>query len=294
MLRAARCVPLIANPTAGLGRSGRALPQVIQCLGGLGWRVRVHLTHHPEEAAELAQRLCGQYDRLLVVGGDGTIHSVLPALAGSQTALVVMPVGMSNGAARELHIPRSISGMCKVATGDKVRAIDLGCANGEPFLLMAGIGFDAAVVQSVNPRLKKWLGPAAYLLTALKHAPRARCCDMMIAADGRHFEFKGWLAVVSNTATYTYKWKAVPGADCANGSLDACIFEYGGLRSTAGQVMGAFAGLHVRHPRVRCLAAAEFEFDCDPPMPVQLDGDAAGLTPLRVTVMPQALRVLVP
>jgi len=291
---AARSVPLIANPQAGLGRSGRALPRAVMCLERLGWQVRVHLTSRADEAARIAARLCGQHDRLLVAGGDGTVHSVLPALAGSQTALALLPIGMANAAARELRIPRSIPRMCKVATGDNVRAIDLGSANGVPFVLMAGIGFDAAVVHSIKPRLKRLFGPVAYVLNGLRQAAMARPSVIRVTADGREFQLRGWLAVIANMATYTYFWKSVPSADCADGLLDACIFTPGGPFSKAGQLAAALAGFHLKHPLVHCLSGASLNLDCEPALPVQLDGEPAGWTPLRVTVMPKALRVLVP
>jgi len=291
---AARTVPLIANPEAGLGRTRRALPRAIMCLERLGWQVRVHLTSRADDTARIAARLCREHDRLLVAGGDGTVHSVLPALAGSQTVLALLPIGMANAAARELRIPRSIPQMCRVATGDKVRAIDLGCANGVPFVLMAGMGFDAAVVHTIKPRLKRLLGPGAYVLNGLRQAARARPSAIRVTADGREFELRGWLAVIANMATYTYFWKSVPSADCADGLLDACIFAPGGPFSKAGQLAAALAGLHLKHPLVRCLSGASLNFECDPALPVQLDGEAAGHTPLRVTAMPRALRVLVP
>ena len=294
MDRSAQHVPLVVNRIAGLGHAGGAESQIVRCLASLHCDVRVVPTTSGPQAAEVCARLREECDRILLAGGDGTVNSVLPALAGSGVALGLLPVGMANVLARELGIPLSIEGMCRVAAGGNVRSIDLGCANGRPFALMAGIGFDAQVIHALNPRLKRFLGPTAYVMTALRLAPRSVAARVEVTYEGGRRELDLWLAVVANASTYTYRWKAVPGADLADGLLDLCAFRCCGPMKTFGQVVAGVRGRHAQHPEVLLMRAASFTLTATPPLPVQVDGDAAGATPVTVTTLPGALRILVP
>jgi YegS/Rv2252/BmrU family lipid kinase len=231
---------------------------------------------------------------VIVAGGDGTINAVLPALAGSGFALGIVPAGSVNVLARELAIPRSLRRAAEVAAAGKVRRVDLGMAGGRPFALMAGLGFDAAVVGSVAPDLKNVLGSFAYVTRGLRLLATHSPSHFRIAADGGSFQTEAWLAVVANASRYTYRWRLAPEAQIDDGWLDLCLFQSSSPGRTAGQVIAALAGRHAEHPGVLHLRAREMQFESDPPVKVQLDGDAVGETPVDVRVAPKALSVLVP
>ncbi len=252
----------------------------------------------PEGVAEaLRKALAGESTdtaRVVVAGGDGTIHAVLPALANTGVPLAILPVGSVNVLARELGIPASLDAAIGVAKGGQPRQIDLGYANGRPFALMAGIGFDAAVVHSVAPDLKNLIGSFAYVargLQVLASYPQTR---FHIEADDEEVEEAGWLAVVANAGRYTYHWRLAPDARIDDGRLDLCFFASKSALQTAGQVVAVLGGRHSSHPGVRHLRAKRFRFHCEPEVAVQLDGDPAGSTPVEVTIAPGALTVIAP
>lgn len=232
--------------------------------------------------------------RAIVAGGDGTIHAVLPALANTGVPLAILPVGSVNVLARELGIPTSLDAAIGVAKSGQPRQIDLGCANGRPFALMAGIGFDAAVVHSVAPDLKNLIGSFAYVARGLQVLASYPQTHFHIEADGEEVEGAGWLAVVANASRYTYHWRLAPDARMDDGRLDLCFFASESAVQTAGQVVAVLGGRHSSHPGVRHLRAKRFRFHCEPEVAVQLDGDPAGSTPVEVTVTPGALTVMVP
>jgi len=105
--------------------------------------------------------------RVIVAGGDGTINAVLPALVGTSFPMAIVPVGSVNVLAREFGIPLAIDEAIGVAARGRLRRIDLGIADGRPFALMAGMGFDAAVVHSVASDVKNLVGPFAYVARGL-------------------------------------------------------------------------------------------------------------------------------
>src|SRR5437588_3777495 len=157
---------MIANPTAGsYTQHIYELEETLAFLRQHGWQVELKLTQASGDAQRLALEAVKQHiDVVIAVGGDGTINEVIQALAGSETALGVLPGGTANVWAREVGIPLGVSGAREVLVHGQRRRIDLGRANERYFLLMAGIGLDGEVTHAVEKKSLKRLGAFAYLL----------------------------------------------------------------------------------------------------------------------------------
>jgi diacylglycerol kinase family enzyme len=130
---------------------------------------------------------------------------VIAGLAGSEVPLGIIPLGTVNVLAREFGIPLNPTQALKVALEGSVRRIDLGMANGQPFALMAGLGFDAQVVSAVVPRLKELFGPVAYVTAGLRVLTRYKPSRFHFTADGMEFDLPAWLVVVGNASYYAYQ-----------------------------------------------------------------------------------------
>lgn len=289
---------LVANAKAGRVRGEAGVVRIEQRLRDAGMEVVTLPPSRPDRmAGALANALAGEAPgetRVVVAGGDGTINSALPALAGTGFPLAILPVGSVNVLARELGVPRELGAAIGVASQGRLRRIDLGTANGKPFALMAGMGFDAEVVGSVAQDVKNVVGSFAYVgrgLHLLATYPPSR---FRIEADGEKFETEAWLAVVANASRYSYRWRLAPEASIDDGWLDLCLFSSQSLTGTARQVIAVLSGRHATHPGVRHMRAKSLTFDCEPSVAFQLDGDAVGSTPVQVRVAPRALSVLVP
>lgn len=288
---------LVANPNAGRigGPAGSArLEQRLRAAGlevqpiSAGWPAGV-----ADALRQAMQREPAGQVQVVVAGGDGTIHAALPALVGAEVPLAILPVGSVNVLARELGLPRRLEAAIAVAREGRPRRIDLGLANGQPFALMAGIGFDAAVVHSVARPVKRLIGSFAYVVRGLRllaECPRSR---FVICADGCRVEAQAWQAVVANAASYTYGWQLAP-ARIDDGWLDLCLFHSHSAAQRMGQVISTLRGRHATHPGVEHMRARRFRFECEPPAPLQLDGDPAGASPVEVSLLHAALTVLVP
>jgi diacylglycerol kinase (ATP) len=289
---------LLVNPRAGRVRNQGAVARIERRLrGGDIDVVRVPVSSARRAAGALREALRGESPRrtrVVVAGGDGTIGAALPALMNTPFPLAILPVGSVNVLARELGIPRGLRAAAEVAATGRVWRIDLGLANGRPFALMAGMGFDAAVVGSVAPDVKNVLGSFAYVTRGLRVLATHSPSRFRITADRTTFETDAWLAVVANASRYTYRWRLAPAARIDDGRLDLCLFQSSSAAQTAGQVLAALAGRHAKYPGVLHLQGRSFEFESDPPVKVQLDGDAMGETPVTVSVARRALRIVVP
>ena len=137
---------LIANPVAGGGRARAVAEQATLALQTAGQAVELRYTHEKGHGTKLARQAVREHtDRLIVCGGDGTIGEVLPALAGSQTALGLLPFGTANDLARALAVPRKIDAAVHCLLKGQPRPIDLGQVGDRFFATVAAFGFDAEI-----------------------------------------------------------------------------------------------------------------------------------------------------
>lgn len=242
------------------------------------------------EAAESAKRAD---DLLFVVGGDGSVRAAALGLAGSQTALAAVPAGTVNVWAIEAGIPRDIKSALDVHVSGQVVRADLGRADGDCFLLMAGIGWDAEVARRVPSWLKEYVGDYAYLTQAAWMLPRFRPrLSRWTVGDAAFEEPLAWM-VVGNTRLYGGRIELTAEAMVDDGQLDLIAFAPENISD--GARLLAKLGIRRFHDddRVFQARAAEVSFST-PGLPVQLDGDFAGKTPMTFSADPGALRVSIP
>ncbi|HKI99459.1 MAG TPA: diacylglycerol kinase family protein [bacterium] len=157
---------LICNPTAGGYRPD--VPERVQsALAGQGVEVHVQRTQGAGHAVELAQALNG-VACVAAYGGDGTVREVAKGLLGRDLPLAFLPGGSGNSTAKELGLPLEPVAAALASLQGRVLPIRLGHINGEPFVNMAGIGFDALAVHLITPQLKARLGPLAYIAAGFR------------------------------------------------------------------------------------------------------------------------------
>jgi len=295
---------LIGNPSSGSGRGQRALTVAAKVLADAGWEfdlVRTEEAGHARTAA--AQAVEQGRQAVVVVGGDGTINEVVNALANTSVAIGVIPAGTGNVFAREMGIPYDPRRACRMLLASRPIDVDLGrafflsgpgTAASRYFLCMGGVGFDAKVVQAISAGAKSRLGIWAYVFAILKEAFRPPISDLTIRLNGETIDTKGWFLLVANAAYHAWRLKMCPGARMDDGLLDLRIFTHPGIPGYLQQILKAVlnprspdAGVFVRRFR-------EVRIEADPPLPVQLDGDLQGTTPITFAVAPLALRLLAP
>ncbi|WP_420453853.1 diacylglycerol/lipid kinase family protein [Ilumatobacter sp.] len=263
---------------------------------------RGHATRFAHDAARRG------LDVVIGYGGDGTLNEVATGIAGSDTALGVLPGGSTNVFARTIGLPNdpvvAVERLVAGIDARDFRSIGLGQVNGRYFCFHAGVGFDAAVVQAVERHgsLKRWLGHPLFISSAL--STWARGYDrtrphFSVSGDGGHLD-DGYFTIVLNTNPYTYLGNRPldlsPHAELDQ-RLVAITFTTLRARALVASLAGALRGGGVRpapHLDVRTdvehLVVAH-----DEPFPYQLDGDALGSTDrLEFTHVPDAVRLVFP
>jgi YegS/Rv2252/BmrU family lipid kinase len=266
-----------------------------KAMSDLGWAEPLWLETRPDDTGErLAQEAVRSgVDLVLASGGDGTITACVGGVAGSGVPLGVLPCGTGNLLARNLGLPLSLDEALDVALTGSDRRLDVGAANGRPFVVMAGIGFDAEMLHGADERLKSRVGWAAYVLSALRHL-RERPVRMTLRVDGSPPQ-RRWASgvIVGNVGLLQGNVRLLPDAVPDDGVLDVAVLAASGW--TGWLRLAADVLLRRRTGRVVQLTCRELIADASRARLWEVDGEVAGATrQLRVTLEPSSLLVRVP
>ncbi len=293
---------VIFNPSAGQWNARRELEKALGHLAKRGWEVVQRETRGKGDALRYAhEAVSSGYEAVIVAGGDGTVNEVVNGLVGSGVALGVLPLGTGNVWAREIGMPfptplrpsHLLAGAQTLAEG-LIYAADLGQAGERTFLLWAGVGFDAQVVENLNPRLKRYLGPLAYIFSGLSIARKSIGTPVTLTIDGEEISRKALFIEISNVPLYAAILRLAPEACLDDGLLEITIFKGKGILALIRHFFKMLIRRHLGDPQVERYKGREVRLTAALPLPVQVDGDYLGTTPLECTVLPQALRVIIP
>ncbi len=261
----------------------------------LGWDEPLWLETSPDDTGERLAReaVRSGVDLVLASGGDGTITACVGGVAGSGIPLGVLPCGTGNLLARNLGLPLSLDEALRVALTGSDRPLDVGRANGRPFVVMAGIGFDAEMLAGASEELKKQLGWAAYVLSGLRHLAD-RPVRVRLRADGGP-PLRHWASavIIGNVGSLQGNIRLLPDALPDDGVLDVAVLTAWGW--TGWLRLAADVVLRRRTGRLRRLTCRELLVDVGRARPWEVDGEVAGFArQLRISVEPGDLLLRVP
>ena len=286
---------LIANPTAGNARARRVAERAALALQDAGQAVELRYTRAKGHATELAQQAVAEgAERLVVCGGDGTIGETLAPLAGTHTALGLLPCGTCNDLGRALAVPLRVEAAIGNLLGGEVRAIDLGRAGDRFFATIAAFGFDAEVNRRMESAQGPWAGRPRYILEALRHVVRYQPVRVRLCGDFGEIEQEVLQVSTANARNYGGNLCVAPNADLGDGLFDVVVVNAVPRRAILSLMLRLFWRGHVRHPAVRIERTARLVLHTDAPHSAYADGEYFGQTPLVLEISPAALRVVVP
>ena len=231
---------------------------------------------------------------VFVCGGDGTVRSCIEGLAGTDVALAVLPAGTGNLLATNLAVPTDTAAGVRLATHGGRRRIDIGDANGQAFAVMAGMGFDAALLQDASTRLKAVIGAPAYVLSAVRHLRDRRMRVQITLDDDPPLLRRARTVVIGNVGRLQGGVRLLTEAEPDNGQLEVAILAPHTLHHWVTLAWGVLHG-HREVAHMEVLRASRITVASDRDQPRQLDGDVIdpGRT-LTITVRPGALELCVP
>lgn len=287
-------VAVVANPRAGRGRGARWAGPVREALTGAGLDVLVLAGGSGAESTALATRAAADgVDAVVAVGGDGLVHCVVQALAGTGVPLGIVPAGGGNDLAGALGVPADPREAVAVVAAGRTRTIDLGRTDrGVWWAGVLNAGFDSAVAARAE-RMRRPRGPLRYDIAAWVEITRRHAHPMRITLDGVTLALPVTLVAVGNSPRYGGGMRITPDARLDDGLFDVLVAEAMPRRRLARLKPLVRAGTHVRHPQVAVHRAAEVTLDA-PDLLAYADGERIGPLPVTATCVPAALRVLVP
>lgn len=300
LVMANRKAILISNPRTGryAARARTPIEQIRDRLASLGVDTELVNTTGPGHATQVAARATqnGTTD-VIVAGGDGTINEAIQGMAGTQARLGIIPRGTANVLARELHLPADENEATDVIARGRSRTIHFGVAIDEAtqtrryFLLMAGIGVDAAVVTEVPASLKSRFGKAAFWFSGFRQLTRWNPPVFTVEID--KLQYQATFVAIGNAAKYGGDLAITPRARLDLAEFEVCIIQttsrwrYLHLASQA-----LSYGLNENSPDVRFLHTSSVRAFGD--AAVQVDGEVIGKLPMRFEIAPDSLEVIVP
>jgi YegS/Rv2252/BmrU family lipid kinase len=285
---------LLVNPHSGGGRALKLLPRVESALDARRVPFRVVRTKSLAHGVDRALTAIEAGELPVVVSGDGMIGAIGGAMAGvGEVPLGIIPVGRGNDLARVLGIPTDPEAAIEVVLAGHTRTIDIGEADGRPFLGIASVGFDS----DCNDRANRthWIrGNLVYAYSALRTLASWKPARFTIAIGDERTRVEGYSVVVANNKAYGGGMFVAPDAELDDGEFDVVTIAKVGKLRYLGNLPKVFKGTHVRIPQVNVTRAARLTVSASRPFAVYADGEHITDLPADLRVIPSALRVLVP
>jgi YegS/Rv2252/BmrU family lipid kinase len=284
---------LLVNPKAGTGRRGASVAERART-SFPGWEVEAIVPGSREHLHEAARRGSeGGVDLVVAVGGDGTVREVARALAGTPTALGVIPFGSGNGFARGLGIGLSAAKALEGLAKGRDRTIDVGLMNGEPFFNVSGIGFDAVVGEGFDRSRVRGILP--YFRIAARESLQYRPVEVDLRLGDREIVARVFLVTVANLSQFGAGAVIAPDADPEDGLLDIIVVRRLSAFELLIHAPKLFDGSVRDLSSLETYRSSSFRIVRSQGGPLHLDGEPvrAGHV-LDYRVLPRALRVRVP
>lgn len=267
-----------------------------------GWSHASWLETTPEDPGrEMTQRaISAQADLVLAAGGDGTVRIVAGELAGTGIPFGVIPAGTGNLLAKNLGIPLDERQALEVAFAGANRPIDVidvttDDTHADHFVVFAGIGMDAIILQDTNPELKRAVGSAAYFLTAARHANRPPVHATFTVDDREPFRRRAHVIVLGNVGNLQANIPLIPDAKPDDGLLDLLIASPRRAADWVGLLARVLTRQRHTDERLDRLTGRTIRIDVAEGDHFELDGDPGGeCHSLTAQVHPGALIMRVP
>jgi len=302
---------VIANPRAGGGKVGRRWPRLQAAIGAALGPADVRFTEGPGDATTLTRRALGDgVERVLVVGGDGTVNEAVNGFFGADgrslapdAVLGVIPAGTGGDFARSVGLgdlsAERLLAEATVAPADVGRAEYVahdGKVATRYFLNISSLGSSGLIVDMVNHTTKRFGAKASFLWGTVKGLLRYENQPMRVTVDGEAHEGLVNIVAVANGRYFGGAMKVAPGALIDDGLFDVVIVGDIGLATFLGVSRKLYRGEHLGHPRIRVFQAREVSVETTGKERVllDLDGEQPGQLPVSYRILPAALKLMVP
>jgi YegS/Rv2252/BmrU family lipid kinase len=295
----------IVNPTAGYRRARRVWPRLLASLGAPGANVATWWTEWPGHAETLAARARREgFDRVVAVGGDGTLLEVVNGLwwepQGPLPGVGVVAFGTGCDYVRSFDLGPARRDQVMTALGEATLRVSLGLVrlqgfDGQPrqrvFINVLGLGLDARIITRFRQQRLRLPGKMAYFVSGLKELGRLANHRITGSLNGLPLETDAMLVAVGLGRYFGGGMMITPGASPQASHFQVVLAQKLSRLQLLSLLPGLYFGQHLDPPRVTAAYAGQITINADPPAYVEADGELEGLTPLEMAIIPRALRI---
>jgi YegS/Rv2252/BmrU family lipid kinase len=294
-----RSASLIFNPVAGQGDPDQDLALIRSLLEPeIELDIRVTTTEVGADvlAHEAVER---QVDAVIVSGGDGTLSAAAAALVGTSIPLGIISRGTANAFANALDLPTTIDTACQTILDGRTKVVDAACCNGQPMVLLAGIGFEAETVERANREAKNRLGFLAYVLAGFQQLRNLETFDVELETEDRVIQVSAAAVTVANAAPASSVLAQGPAGIIADdGLLDITLIAPANraeaIAATYHLLQTALKGDPTDRDDIGYLRTRWVKISTEPEQKVVVDGEVIGTTPIEIECIPAGLTIFAP
>ena len=294
----------LVNPASANGKTGKQWPQIARAAHAAGLRGEALFSDAPGQLGDLARKAADEGATLLVVvGGDGTVHEVVQGIAGrAGVELALIPRGTGWDFARTHGISKKLGDALRVATEGKSKPFDLGRASYAVdgaeatawFANMASVGMSGAVAAKANATTKALGAKTSYLMALGIVFARWQNVPLRVRVDAEERHALMEDAIVAVGRYLAGGMMITPDAEPDDGLFDVLLIGDVTKAELVRVMPKIYRGTHLPHPKGEVLRGTAVAIEADEPLPVQLDGEQPGTTPVRFEIVPAAIRLRVP
>ncbi|HIK44146.1 MAG TPA: YegS/Rv2252/BmrU family lipid kinase [Leptolyngbyaceae cyanobacterium M65_K2018_010] len=299
---------LIFNPVAGQGDPNMDLATIREILEPQ-ILVNVIMTQPDLNPADQAREVIAHiqskiehdlgHSLIIASGGDGTVSAVAGATMGTGIPLGIIPRGTANAFSVGLGIPTNLRAACETILAGNTHVVDAARCNGIPMILLAGLGFEAGMVDKASRELKNELGNLAYIIAGVKQLATAQPFTAWVECDGEVTEVSTTAITVANVAPPTSVLAQglgtiIPDDGLMEVTIATSQTRVQGLKALASLAASATRGNPNQREDILGFRTARIKVTTDPPQKLVIDGEMLEANPVEFECIPKALTVLAP
>jgi diacylglycerol kinase (ATP) len=289
----------LVNPASANGKTGKRWPDIARAAHSAGLRGEAVFSEQAGQLGELAREAADDGATLLVVvGGDGTVHEVVNGIAGRDgVELALIPRGTGWDFARTHAIPKRVAEAIRIARDGEARPFDLGRATYESgaawFANIASVGMSGAVAAKANSTTKALGAKTSYLLALGVVFARWKNVHLRVRVDDEERDALMEDVIVAVGRYLAGGMMITPDAEPDDGLFDVLLIGDLTKAELVRVMPKIYRGTHLPHPKGEVLRGRAVTIEADEPLPIQLDGEQPGTTPVRFEIVPAAIRLRV-
>lgn len=289
---------LVMNPCSGKKRANKVLAEIIDVFNRADYEVTAYMTAARGDATRAAAARAPDFDRIVCIGGDGTLNEVIAGLheVGQQTPIGYIPAGSTNDFASSLGLPKDLLDAARLAATGEPRKLDIGSFNGRCFSYVASFGAFTRTSYATPQGMKNALGHVAYLLAGAKELTSIRSTHMrFVLADGTSFEDDYIFGAISNSTSVAGLLTLSPDlVDLNDGLFELLLIRKPHSLLELSDCVLALTTQEYHTPMLTMVSTGRVEIDCPSELDWTLDGEyAAGQAHCVVENLHDAIRVIV-